>query len=259
MLITRKDWNAYIQKLSLLNKTASDLMVKWVQENGFSNRKAMIDYAYSLVNKYGNASAALAAAMYDTVAEASGMWLEPAELADYVSENEVAKTVLGTLKKSVNENELGGAVSRLVKRQSADTMLKNAYRDKKKVKKSGAHRHTGLQVAWIPYGDTCSFCQMLGSRGWVDQTEWAANHHAEHIHSNCDCNYAVRFDKYTDVEDYDPDELYDKYWDANGADWKAKVNSMRREKYEKNKDKINAQKRAAYKLRKENKDKKGKG
>lgn len=252
MQITKKDWLSYIDKLAKLNKEASDLMVQYVQQNGFSNRRELINYAYGLVNKYGNGSAALAAAMYDAVAEASGMWLEPAEMPDLISEDEVAKTVNGTLKRSKNVNELGGAVSRLVKRQSADTMLNNAYRDRKGGRKYGKKRNTGAQVAWIPFGDTCPFCLMLASNGWRNQTVGGANHHAEHIHSNCDCNYAVRFDSFSGVEGYNPDTYVEMFEDVEGDTWDEKVNAMRRQQYEHNKDEINAQKRAAYAERVEN-------
>lgn len=254
MQISKADWLAYIEKLSKLNKEASDLIVQYVQENGFSNRKELIDYAYAVANKYGDSSAALATIMYDAIADASGVYVEPAEMPDLISEDEVAKTVNGTLKRSKNVKELGGAVSRLVKRQSADTMLHNAYRDRKAGKKYGKKRNTGAQVAWVPHGDTCPFCLMLASNGWRNQTVGGAKDHAEHIHANCDCNYAVRFDDRSGVEGYNPDTYAEMFENVEGDTWEEKVNSMRRQQYEQNKDEINAQKRAAYALRVENND-----
>lgn len=247
MNISAKDWQSYIDKLSKLNSEASRLMVEYVKKNGLENRKALIDYAYALVNKYGRGSAALSAAMYDAVAEVSGKFIEPAEIVDDVPIDDVAKTVNGTLKRSKNVDELGGAVSRLVKRQGADTTLYNARRD-------------GAEFAWIPVGDTCSFCLMLASNGWQTVSKKTLkNGHAEHIHSNCNCNYAVRFSPYDGVDGYDPDVYQDMYDNAEGDNWKQKLNSMRRARYEKDKDEINAQKRAAYELRKENEDQKSKG
>ena len=72
------------------------------------------------------------------------------------------------------------------------------------------------------------------------------NGHAEHIHANCDCTYAVRFDSRTEVEGYDPDKYLDMYYDSGGD-----LNEMRREFYAENKEKINAQKRSAYAKRQE--------
>ena len=243
MYISTKDWKAYIDKLSELNNVAARFMVEYVQKNGFGDRDALIDFAYKVTNKYGAGSAALSAAMYDAIAEVSGKFVEPAEVVDDVSVGEVAKTVNGTLKHSQNPNELGGAISRLVKRQGADTTLLNAKRD-------------GAQFAWIPVGDTCPFCLMLASNGWqYVSKKTMKNGHAEHIHSNCDCNYAVRFDNSSGVQGYDPDAYYAMYRDADGDNWKDKVNAMRRQKYAENKDKINAQKRAAYAERVENNNK----
>ena len=142
-------------------------------------------------------------------------------------------------KQSQNANLMGNAVGRLVKRTGADTMLKNALRD-------------GAEFAWVPAGDTCAFCITLASRGWQRASKAAIKGgHAEHIHSNCDCTYAIRFDGKSNVAGYDPDQYLRMYEGAEGDTWQEKVNSMRRAQYAENREKINAQKRAAYAARKE--------
>ena len=114
-------------------------------------------------------------------------------------------------------------------------MLKNALRD-------------GAEFAWVPNGDTCAFCMTLASRGWQRASKGAIkNGHAEHIHANCDCTYAIRFDPEVNVEGYDPDAYLKAYRDA-GSD----VNELRRIHYAENRERINAQKRAAYAARKLN-------
>lgn len=247
MYISTSDWKNYIDKLSKLNKSAADAIVAYVQKNGFGDTDSLIRYANAVVQKYGAGSAALSAAMYDATAEAAGYFYDPAEPAPLPEYGDVAKTVHGTLKRSQNVNELAGAVSRLVKKAGADTTLQNVYRDSKKY---GKKKNTGAQFAWVPIGDTCSFCLMLASAGWRNQTIGGKNH-AEHIHSNCDCNYAVRFDNHSGVQGYDPDEYKEMYDNAEGDTWNEKVNSMRRAQYAKDKDRINAQKRAAYAERNE--------
>ena len=47
--------------------------------------------------------------------------------------------------------------------------------------------------------------------------------HAEHIHANCDCEFAIRFDHNTTVAGYDPDKYLAQY-NAAGGD----INKMRR-------------------------------
>jgi len=132
-----------------------------------------------------------------------------------------------------SQPQMQQGVSRLVKRAGADTTLKNALRD-------------GAEFAWIPQGDTCAFCLTLASRGWQKASQAAIKGgHAEHIHANCDCEYAIRFDGRSTVAGYDPDKYLRQYRAADGD-----INKLRRVNYAANKERINAQKRAAYAARK---------
>ena len=234
MTIRAKDWAEYIRKLSGLHEQAAKEMREYVLKNGFGDMSALTDYAYALATKYGEGAGALAAAMYDATAEMEGKLFDPAEIAETADYQEVAKTVQGVAKQSQNANLMGNAVGRLVKRTGADTMLKNAARD-------------GAEFAWVPSGDSCAFCITLASRGWQNQSQKAMkNGHAEHIHANCDCTYAIRFDGKSGVAGYDPDKYLRMYEGAEGDTWQEKVNSMRREQYAENRERINEQKRAAY-------------
>jgi len=242
MIIPKKDWLSYINRLSKLNSEAANAVKQYVEAGGWSEIDDIVAYAYGVEKYYGEGAAALAAEMFDAVAEASGVYAEPAIMAETASYGDVAKTVKGVLKTSQNVNELAGAVSRLVKKAGADTTVQNVNRYNRKY---GKKRHTGAQFAWVPVGDTCPFCLMLASNGWQNQTRGGENH-AEHIHSNCDCNYSVRFDDHSGVAGYDPEQYQEMFADVEGRTWDEKVNAMRRQQYEQNKDKINAQKRAAY-------------
>lgn len=232
MRIAEKAWVEYINKMASINQKAAQIMKSYIEKNGTDDTKALLDYAAALIEKYGAVSGDLACQMYEKIAEASGVAIPAAEMADLPTYGEIAQSVNGAMKQS--ENVVPSEVGRLVKQVGADTMLRNAARD-------------GAEFAWIPHGDSCPFCITLGSRGWQKISRKAArNGHATHIHGNCDCEYCVRFDGKSGVRGYDPDKLKDMYYDA-GGDMKA----MRREQYAKNKDKINAQKRAAYAARKE--------
>ena len=252
--ITQKEWNKYIGLLRKINNEAANEFFDYiVSKGGYNNieRQKIIDYAYGLATKYGEASAAVSAEMYDAMAALSGASVPAALPAETATYSDVAKTVNGIIKNTGNEEILAQGVGRLVKMAGTDTILSNAYRDRPKGRGS-KRRHSGAQVAWVPSGDTCSYCIMLSSKGWQNQTEWGASHHAEHIHANCDCNYAVRFNDDLNVEGYDPEEYKQMYDDADpGGSRKDKLNAMRREAYAKNKDEINAQKRSNYEKRKE--------
>ena len=243
MTITARDWGRFVEQLSRVSSKAAQELKEWVSaQGGLLNveRSTLLEYAYALATRYGEGTSALAAAWYDAAAEASGKILPAAEPAATASFQEVAKAVNGVLKQSQNENMLAGALERLVKMPSVDTTLNNAIRD-------------GAEVAWIPHGDTCAFCLTLASRGWVPASrKLVRNGHAEHIHSNCDCTYAVRYDESTQVAGYDPEKYREIYNNAEGNNSEQKINAMRRAQYAQNKDEINVQKRIAYKERKEN-------
>lgn len=249
MQISTKDWKNYIAKLSKLNATAAEKMQQYIAKHGFADTEAIIDYAYGLVTKYGEGSAALSAQMFETVAEMEGAVIQPAVMAQTASRNEVAKMVNGIMKQTQNENVIANAVGRKVKQAGADTTLQNALR-------------YGAEFAWIPAGDTCAFCIALASRGWQLASKKAIkNGHAEHIHSNCDCTYAIRFDSKTHIEGYDPKYYERMYYDAqdraaedetfwSGKSDKDAINQMRRDKYKLNAEKIREQHRQAYAKRK---------
>lgn len=230
MQITANAWNEYITRLSRLNQKAGQLMREYIGSHGTESTDDLIAYAYGLVTKYGEGSAELACQMYDALAEAANAGVpaaEPAEPADY---GEVARMVNAT--KNQNPANLPNGVSRLVKRAGADTTLKNAVRD-------------GAEWAWVPHGDTCPFCITLASNGWQKaSSKVLKGGHAEHIHANCDCEFAIRFDHNTTLAGYDPEKYLKQYRDAGGD-----INKMRRVNYAANRERINAQKRAAYAAR----------
>lgn len=198
--------------MSAVSQKAANLMEQWISKHGTDDRKAMLDYAYALSTHYGEAIGSLACRMYEETAAAQKAIIKAAEAAATPDYGEVAKAINGTLKRS--ENMVPSTVGRLVKQVGADTTLKNAMRDK-------------AEWAWVPMGDTCAFCLTLASRGWQRQR---SSSHAEHIHANCDCQYAVRFDGKSTVQGYDPDEYREMYENAEGRTPQEKINSMRRTK-----------------------------
>ena len=244
MIITRKAWTKYITILRRLNERAADDVTQYMNKlriDGFEGEegaKLLVDYAYGVATKYGEGAAAASCEMYDAVAALSGAKVKPAAPAATATMSDVQKAVYGTM--NMNDEVTPAAIARLVKRAGADTTLHNAIRDK-------------AEWAWIPNGDTCSFCIALASQGWQpasrDQLDGG---HAEHIHANCDCTFAIRFNDSTDVAGYHPEEYRKMYDSADpGGSSKDKINAMRREAYQENKDKINEQKRDAYEKQKE--------
>ena len=230
MKLTQAAWDDYISRLSQLNQKAGQLMREYMDGHPEADTDALIRYAYALVTKYGEGSAELACQMYDALAEAQGVTLPAAEPAPTATYGEVTGMVKAT---QDSPPSLQQGVSRMIKQAGADTTTRNAIRD-------------GAEWAWVPHGDACPFCRMLASNGWQRASKnLLKKGHAQHIHANCDCEFAVRFSREFDVSGYDPEEYLRQYRDA-GSD----VNAMRRIDYAARKDAINTQKRAAYAARK---------
>lgn len=246
MTVSNKAWQKYVKTLAAIDQTAArkfEVYVRGLDLGKYANRKKAIDYAVKLASVYGESAAAAACEMYDAIAAAAGVYYPaatPAMIDEYIY-GDVAKTVNGMIKQQASAESMGQAIGRLVKRTGADTTLQNAIRDR-------------AEFAWIPSGDSCAFCLMLASNGWQPATKAAMNGgHAEHIHANCDCEYAIRFTPDTEYAGYNPREYRDMYDEADedGNSWEARVNVMRRQQYAEKKDKINQQKREAYAARQE--------
>lgn len=233
--ISRKSWNDYVKKLSRISDKATAELFAYLNKHDTSTKEGMkdlIDYAYALATKYGEASSALACEIYDSLAVLSGEIFPPAEPAATATYGEVARDMYGT--NMLSPEVTASTVGRRAKLAAVDTIMKNAIAN-------------GDEWAWIPSGATCAFCITLASRGWQRATKDALkNGHADHVHSNCDCMYAVRHNENINVEGYNPEEYLDMYETADGNTPKERINALRREFYAKNKDSINEQKRAAY-------------
>lgn len=220
MIISQANWKKYVQQLSSISKTAGNQLQDWINKNGIGDMVALINYAIALSDKYGEAGASLAAQMYDEVAQLSGASVPIAEVAPTATYGEVAKAMYGTIKQN---QQPSATMERLVKQASADTMRKNAIRD-------------GAEWAWVPSGDSCAFCMTLASRGWQKASKKTLKgDHCDHIHAHCDCQFMIRFNSYTNVEGYNPQEYRRIYDNADGRKPKDKINAIRRMQYQKEK------------------------
>lgn len=234
--ISWDSWVAYTDKLRRVDAAAYEEMLKILAEIGFGDIDAVKRYAYALATKYGEASAALAAEMYDLAAELAGATVPaaiPAATATYAETSAAISKVIDTQNPKLIAQETG----KLVKTAGVDTTMQNAIRD-------------DAEWAWVPVGDTCAFCITLASRGWQPASKKALKgKHATHIHANCDCTYAIKFDDDGGPRGYNPDAYLGIYSAATGKNSTQKINSIRRRLYAENRDEINAQKRAAYRDR----------
>lgn len=263
--ITKKEWDAYVALLRRLDdRTSTEVRAMLITlKNRYDAgeissdqfRQMLIEYTYAVVTKYGEGASEAACEMYDAISDVQGVNVPPAIPAETATIAEVAKTVNGTLKTG-NADIVAQAAGRLVKQAAADTTLQNAKRD-------------DAWFAWVAHGDTCPYCLALAGIGWQKAGNLTLKGgHAEHIHANCDCEYAIDHRGDLEIEGYEPSEInqmildmtddeYDAEYilrvsghNAKGHDHTA-LNELRRKFYADNKEIINEQKRSAYAKRME--------
>lgn len=218
MRVNQVDWSNYVSQMSSISQKAGEELKKYIEKHGLDDKQVVISFAYDLYKKYASASSALACEMYDEVATLSKVAVPLAETADLYDFKDVAKNINGTIKQNQKPE---ATMERMVKQAGADTMMKNAKRDR-------------AQWAWIPSGDTCAFCLMLASRGWQYASEKTlTGNHAQHIHAHCDCQFMIRFDNKTNVEGYSPEKYKDMYYMADGDINKLRVMLNNNQTYKK--------------------------
>lgn len=156
------------------------------------------------VRIYGDASATAAADYYDSVMEKASNGAKPALLHSEVDAEQVEKVAryqAGKLIKGDTQGfvkECASYASDATRQAANRTMIKNAQRDGRR----------GVRYARVPTGaETCTFCRMLSSRGFVYRSEKSANLF-EHNHRGCNCAVVPSTDA-DGLEGYDPDREYD--------------------------------------------------
>lgn len=232
MRISQREWNNYIKTMRRLNDQAVKDFTSFVVKNGgYANieRQVLIDYAYGIATKYGEASAALSAEMYDAVATLQRAAVPAAIPAESVTYEKVCKTVNGIIKNTASQEILVQSVGLLVKDSGQKTTIENAKRD-------------NAEIAFINDGDACAFCVMLASKGWRKASTYELDSDGEpaHLHANCGCTYGVRFNPKLDYSGYKPEQYQKMYYgaDLEGEEPTAKnrLNALRRELNRRNTD-----------------------
>lgn len=114
---------------------------------------------------------------------------------------------------SVFQNLLLERIDYEIKRAAADCTFYNGRRDPAKPR-----------YARVPTGtETCPFCIMLASRGFVYHSKESAGS-LNHFHANCDCRVIPGF-KGMEVDGYNPKKYYDQYV-ADLKSGKLKLNTV---------------------------------
>ena len=178
-------------------------------ENVAPLRAAAVEVMDAVCGEMTDLSAARTAEFYDSVrklAGAAGRYSALAESGRIPAATEGAvralvQRVADTGMTAVFARELGDRVDYEVKKASGDCVVINSLGDPSKPR-----------WARIPTGaETCPFCIMLASRGFVYHSAEKAGSKG-HYHPNCDCRIVPGFND-MEVEGYDTKEYYRQYVD----------------------------------------------
>ena len=185
----------------------SDALSKVDLSDVAAARDAIIDIMELYLGPYTDMAAILAAEFYDGLREQA----VGAKLGAYAESGRepvaTEKAVRGIMQDVVDgkavetvARKLLGRADYEIKRSAGECVYRNGKRDPLKPK-----------YARVPSGgETCRFCIMLASRGFVYHNEKAAGGNG-HYHANCDCRIVPGFDGETTVAGYDPNAYYEQY------------------------------------------------
>lgn len=184
--------------------------INWTPENVAECRELVLQALASVMPTYTDMAAQASADFYDAARE---MVVGERLGAQAISDFDMRKTegavrgfvrfVLDGRVETFNDQVLQ-RIDYEMKRSANMSVVENGRRDPKRVR-----------YARVPTGaETCDFCLMLASRGFVYQSEGTAG--AGHTHSSCDCRCVPGWDG-MEVEGYDPQAIYDRWQDAVDA------------------------------------------
>lgn len=187
--------------------------INWTPENIAECRELVLQALAAVMPTYTDMAAQASADFYDAARElALGERLGAVAISDYdprKTAGAVRAFVRFVLRDDVQafNDQVLQRIDYEMKRSAGESMFANGRRDPRKPK-----------FARVPTGDeTCDFCLMLASRGFVYTSEATAGAiKLDHYHSGCDCRVVCQWDG-GGVEGYDTQATYDRWQDAVDA------------------------------------------
>lgn len=201
--LAQRDLRAFFESLDLSRPEAA--------------RDALLQFVPTLTDRYGNVAATLAADYFDELrADAKVPGMFRATLAPTAPVDQAQGSVRYAAGNLFTDDPAGAlpllaqAVGRFVLAPGRQTFADATGADP-------AHP----RWARVPAGaQTCAFCVMLASRGFVYRSEKSADVRSrdqDRYHSDCDCTAVADWSDDPVLEGYDPDALYAMYSQARAA------------------------------------------
>lgn len=207
--IPRRYIDNYTRSLEELSAGAQEALAERLAQVDYSDMSRAADEIVGIMEETcsisADASAEIAAAFYNGMSQyQTGTPYEAAPVSAHLAEG-TEKATRGIFQKAV-DGDIPSMTTQLleradyeVKRAAGQTVLDNSITDPRKPR-----------YARVPSGiETCDFCIMLASRGFVYRSAASAGE-LNHYHAHCRCRIIPGFDD-VKVEGYDPDYYY-KLW-----------------------------------------------
>lgn len=184
--------------------------INWTPENVAECRDLVLQALAAVMPTYTTMAAQASADFYDAARElALGERLGAQAISGYdprKTEGAVRGFVRFVLDGRVDtfNDQVLQRIDYEMERSAGESMFANGRRDPRKPK-----------FARVPTGsETCDFCLMLASRGFVYSSEATAGAvKLDHYHSGCDCRVVCQWDG-GGVEGYDTQAVYDRWQDS---------------------------------------------
>lgn len=219
-VISSFEVRAYTDSLNALTgvaKSAVENAISGIEYEDVADLRAkLLDAIEPFVTASTDTAAALAAEFYDSVREqATGSRYGANPVSNHepqATEGAIRAFLQGVVEGKPLADVLGKILGRVdweVKHAAGECVIENAKSDP-----------LCKRYARVPTGaETCPFCLMLASRGFVYLNAKSAGADGNgHYHANCDCRIVPGFDG-MDYEGYDPDALYFEWRDSTHAEY----------------------------------------
>lgn len=176
-------------------------------------RMLAIDIVNNAIALYGEQACIEANRLFAEIANEAGL-RAVTEIADDIDKNKIEekiKKLANALVKGDQNSFIQNTseyAAYLAKRCAFSNMIENC-------------KNNRVRWARVPSGrETCAFCFMLASRGFVYHSQWEAGGAGHDYHRHCDCEIIPNFQggQFDHVvEGYKPDELHERYLDCRNV------------------------------------------
>lgn len=213
MLVTKRLQDIYRSELDRLSEKAASYVESYInalnsavpEASASELREATKTAIDTALNAFGTQAGALSAELFEEIMKREGRDLS-AEVYETIGREDVDKKVRYFAGRLVEgevpsfTKDVTDLTRYYVKREAFENTVRNCIKHE-------------IRYARVPSGrETCAFCFMLSSRGFVYHTELSAMGKSGHgMHRHCDCIVVPGVKGVTGIDGYDPEAMSERW------------------------------------------------